>query len=142
MIATLDEMEVETQEQALVEARVAHNEAVRRENARRAALLRASLNDIGLSIRTVNALENDDDTPNAYGVVRKIHTVGELLRLRPDEITAIPNLGEKTLLEIFTCLAKHGFTRKGFVVIETERDREEQALRMRQEQLHRRIGYR
>ena len=129
MIATLEqEVDQETPEELEVR--------------RREELLKASLNDIGLSVRTVNALENDDETPNAYGVVRKVHTVGQLLQMRPEDIMAIPNMGEKTLQEIFTCLAKHGFARKGFVVRETEEDRAEQARRMRMEQLHRRIGYR
>ena len=108
----------------------------------REKLLDASLHELPkLSFRTASALENDKGNPNRLGEVRQVRTVRELLALRPEDILAIPNLGEKTLTEIYTCLARCGFVRKGFVVRESPEDRRERSDRQRRDQLKRRLGY-
>ena len=75
--------------------------------------LEDSLHELGLSVRVINALENPEEEPNAYGHVHQVRTVRELLSLRPEDILAIANLGDKTLQEIRACLAKCGYCRSG-----------------------------
>ena len=59
-----------------------------------------SITEIGFSVRTTNCLEE-----------RGIFTVNDLLRCTRDELLSIPNFGEKTLEEVYGCLAKLDFRR-------------------------------
>jgi DNA-directed RNA polymerase subunit alpha len=63
--------------------------------------LELSLAETDLGVRTVNALEEE-----------RIFTVQDLLRCKPEQLLAIPNLGEKTLETIFAVLEKMGFCRE------------------------------
>jgi DNA-directed RNA polymerase subunit alpha len=64
--------------------------------------LELSLAEVDLIVRTVNCLEEE-------GVL----TVEDLLNCTPDDLMAIPNLGEKTLETIYQALEKLGFYRRG-----------------------------
>jgi len=66
-----------------------------------AAKLRLSVAEIGLSLRTVNYLQQ-----------RGIQTVNELLHCTPAELLRIPNFGAKTLEQVYRCLARLGFIRR------------------------------
>ena len=105
-------------------------------------MLGASLHELGLSFRTASALENDKGIKNRLGVVRQVRTVRELLALRQEDILAIPNLGEKTLEEIYNRLAVAGFVRKGYVLRETVAELKAKSDHTRRQQLQRRLGYR
>jgi DNA-directed RNA polymerase subunit alpha len=69
------------------------------EPGRLAARLEMSLAELGLTARTVNALEQQE-----------IHTVRQLLQCTRQQILRIPNFGEKTLQDILAKLAKAGFS--------------------------------
>lgn len=56
------------------------------------------VSDIGISVRTANALET-----------RGIFTVKDLLMQTKADIISIPNLGEKSYFEIMAALKKVGF---------------------------------
>jgi DNA-directed RNA polymerase subunit alpha len=62
--------------------------------------LELSLAEIGVAVRTVNCLEDQG-----------IFTVADLLERTPEQLLAIPNLGEKTLETIYLALEKIGFYR-------------------------------
>lgn len=63
-------------------------------------LLGCGLYELGLQERTVNHLEK-----------LGIHTVEDLLMCQPVVLRRIPNVGDKTLEEIYSRLAEHGFHR-------------------------------
>jgi len=92
-----------------------------------------SLYAIGLSFRTVAALENNENKKDKFGNSRNIRTVADLLSTPPADILAIPNLGHKTLQEIYNCLAKHGFKLPGQSYTPTDRDinRQKQANKLK-----------
>lgn len=54
--------------------------------------------ELGLSVRTVNCLEQ-----------RGIFTVNDLLRRRREQLLGIKNFGEKTLREVYQALSRLGF---------------------------------
>jgi DNA-directed RNA polymerase alpha subunit len=60
--------------------------------------LALSLSEIGLSVRTVNFLEE-----------ARIYTVGDLLDCKVDRVLKIKNIGLTTLQTIYDALAKIGF---------------------------------
>ena len=62
--------------------------------------LELSLAEIGLPVRTVNFLEEQE-----------IFTVEHLLNSTPQRLLEIPNFGEKTLHAVYAALAKIGFHR-------------------------------
>ena len=62
------------------------------------AMLEWGLYEIGLSERTVNHLHGID-----------VFTVEQLLLTPRSRLLEIDNVGEKTLKEIFACLAKYGW---------------------------------
>ena len=62
--------------------------------------LKMSTAQIGLSVRTTNCLDEQG-----------ISTVEDLLKCRRSDLLAIPNVGEKTLEEVFKALEKLGFYR-------------------------------
>ena len=62
--------------------------------------LELSLAEIGLSVRTVNCLEDCG-----------IFTVKDLLSCTPDRLLEIPNFGPKTLQAVYDALEKVGFHR-------------------------------
>ena len=64
--------------------------------------LELHLSEIGLSVRTTNALEE-----------RGIFTVLQLLSTRQENLLEIPNFGDKTLVEVFKALRNLGFYQKG-----------------------------
>lgn len=64
---------------------------------------------LGLNMKAVTALENDQDQPDKRGRIRHVHTIGELLQSTPEEILSTAKLGEKTLAEIYACLTSLGF---------------------------------
>jgi DNA-directed RNA polymerase subunit alpha len=57
--------------------------------------------EIGLTVRTTNCLEE-----------KGIFTVQDLLHSTPETLLSIQNFGEKTLEEVYGCLAKIGFDRR------------------------------
>ncbi len=57
--------------------------------------------EIGLTVRTTNCLEE-----------KGIFTVRDLLNSTPETLLSISNFGEKTLEEVYQCLAKIGFLRR------------------------------
>ena len=63
--------------------------------------LEMSMAEIGLSVRTINCLEE-----------RGIFTVDNLLHCTRDDLLAISNFGEKTLEEVYRALEGVGFYRK------------------------------
>ncbi len=63
--------------------------------------LEMSMAEIGLSVRTINCLED-----------RGIFTVDNLLHCTRDDLLAISNFGEKTLEEVYRALEGVGFYRK------------------------------
>lgn len=65
------------------------------------AKLNLSTSEIGLAVRTTNCLED-----------KGIFTVEDLLNCTPDFLLSIPNFGEKTLEEVYDCLARLGFYHK------------------------------
>ncbi|MHC4398280.1 MAG: DNA-directed RNA polymerase subunit alpha C-terminal domain-containing protein [Planctomycetota bacterium] len=60
-----------------------------------------SLAETGLSVRTVNCLEEQG-----------IFTVKDLLHSTPKRLLEIPNFGEKTLLVVYEALEKLGYRRR------------------------------
>lgn len=62
--------------------------------------LELSTAEIGLTVRTTNCLEE-----------KGIFTVRDLLNSTPETLLSITNFGEKTLEEVYHCLAKIGFKR-------------------------------
>ncbi|MGA2032586.1 MAG: DNA-directed RNA polymerase subunit alpha C-terminal domain-containing protein [Thermoguttaceae bacterium] len=64
--------------------------------------LEMSTAEIGLTVRTVNCLEE-------HGVF----TVKDLLSCKREKLLSFPNFGEKTLEEVFHALAEIGFCRNG-----------------------------
>lgn len=67
-------------------------------------LLDESVHEIGLPVRTANHLEEIS-----------VFTVEELLECEREKLLAIPNFGQKTLQEVFKCLAERGLVAKGYV---------------------------
>lgn len=65
--------------------------------------LEMSICDLNLSVRTVNALQEN------LGVI----TVRDLLMLEPHQILAVPNVAKKTLEQIYAALEQIGFFRQG-----------------------------
>jgi DNA-directed RNA polymerase subunit alpha len=63
--------------------------------------LEMSTAEIGLTVRTVNCLEE-------HGVF----TVKDLLECTPEKLLSFPNFGEKTLDEVYQALAAIGFSRQ------------------------------
>ncbi len=63
--------------------------------------LEMSMAEIGLSVRTINCLEE-----------RGIFMVNDLLHRTRDDLLAISNFGEKTLEEVYQALEGVGFYRK------------------------------
>jgi DNA-directed RNA polymerase subunit alpha len=64
------------------------------------AKLEMSAAELGLSVRTINCLEE-----------RGIRTVEDLLNCRREDLLAISNFGEKTLEDVYQALEKIGFYR-------------------------------
>lgn len=100
-----------------------------------------SINELGLSVRTVSALENDKDRPNRLGEILHVFTVRELLACSREQLLAIDNFGEKTLEEVLNCLARHGFVSQGQHYQASEEERREEMRRQRREELKHRLGY-
>jgi len=67
--------------------------------------LEMSVFELDIPVRLMNALEG-----------RAILTVHDLLMKRPEEITSIPNVGTRSLEQIYKALSKIGFHRKTSVV--------------------------
>lgn len=63
-----------------------------------------STSELGLTTRTVNALE-----------LHGVYTVHDLLHCTPQQLLSISNFGAKTLSAIYARLAGIGFYRKGHV---------------------------
>jgi hypothetical protein len=66
-------------------------------------MLDESLHELGLPVRIINALETN----------ARVFLVKELLSMRPAEVLALPNFGQKTLDTIYEALAKFGFYKEG-----------------------------
>lgn len=106
-------------------------------------LMDDSLHTLGLSLRVVNALENAKGVADKNGNVNQVYTVGQLLELTPNDILSIANLGDKTLNEIFRCLAKRGYVRPGELPPPPNMlERIEQAQQQRRMQLRAALAYR
>jgi DNA-directed RNA polymerase subunit alpha len=71
--------------------------------------LNRPLAEIGFSVRTTNGLEEAG-----------IYTVGVLLMCKEEWLLSIPNIGEKTLEEIYKGLASAGYYREGHKPTESE----------------------
>ena len=69
--------------------------------AEREALLERTVAELGLNIRTLNALEE-----------RGIFTVRDLLNCTRKDLLSIANFGEKTLEDVYCALEKIGFSSK------------------------------
>lgn len=74
-------------------------------------ILDKSITELGLSVRTTNALEEHKLIDGTYG--EKILTVRKLLQQTREGLLRIQNVGDKTLDEVFECLAQEGFHRVG-----------------------------
>ncbi len=69
-----------------------------------AAKLVLGVSEIGLPLRVVNYLQQ-----------RQIFTVNDLLHCTPEELLRIPNFADKTLEQVYRCLARLGFRRQAAV---------------------------
>lgn len=67
---------------------------------RQAELLTSGLSELGLPVRTQNQLESVG-----------IYTIEQLLMTQQTKLMAVPNIGDKTISEIFLSLEKVGFYR-------------------------------
>src|SRR5438445_8174824 len=60
-------------------------------------LLNRSIDDVGLSVRSVNSLKNSN-----------IRTLSDLVQYREDDLLKVKNVGEKALAEIAELLRREG----------------------------------
>lgn len=99
------------------------------------------LHDLGLSVKTVSALENDDNVPDTQGRVWHIRTIRELLLATPAQLLGVTNLGACTLREIYTRLSAIGFVKPGFEQTGKKLAAAENRRAAAARQLRKRLGY-
>tara|TARA_R110002111_G_scaffold108086_1_gene166716 strand:+ start:4525 stop:4815 length:291 start_codon:yes stop_codon:yes gene_type:complete len=81
-----------------------------KEDRRLDQLLGTGLADSGMSVRTVNCLEE-----------HKIHTIGDLIKLSQEELLQIPNFGDKTLQECIDLLDRLSVPNLGWKLVRKRR---------------------
>lgn len=99
------------------------------------------LHDLGLSLKTVSALENDENVPDSQGRVWHIRTIAQLLHATPAQLLAVTNLGACTLREIYTRLSAVGFVKPGFEKTGKDLAAAEHRRAAAARQLRKRLGY-
>jgi DNA-directed RNA polymerase alpha subunit len=97
-------------------------------------LLPEPIHILELQVRVTNTLENMDGVKNKLNNVIQIHTIEDLLKTPAQEIEAMANVGESTMTQIYTALAKLGIICEGHKPTEEEK-LNERRQRSRQELL-------